>query len=40
MLISGKIKRLNPQAPVGQISADDVVFDVSKVKESSFFEGH
>ena len=29
--------RLNPQAPVAQKIADEVVFDVSKVKESSFF---
>ena len=26
----------NPQAPVAQKIADEVVFDVSKVKESSF----
>ena len=29
---------INPQAPVAQKIADEVVFDVSKVKESSFLK--
>ena len=29
---------LNPQAPVAQKTADEVVFDISKVEESSFFK--
>ena len=28
----------NSQAPVAQKTADEMVFDVSKVKESSFFK--
>ena len=33
-----EIIRINPQAPVGQKIADEVVFDVLKVKESNFFK--
>ena len=29
---------VNPQAPVAQKIADEVVFDVSEVKESSFLK--
>ena len=32
-----EISILNPHTPVAQKVADEVVFDVSKVKESSFF---
>ena len=32
------VNLFNPQAPVAQKSADEVVFDVSKVKESSFLK--
>ena len=30
--------QINPQAPVAQKVADEVVFDASEVKESSFFK--
>ena len=31
-------QNINPHTPVAQKIADEVVFDVSKVKESSFFK--
>ena len=35
--IDGDENIFNPQAPVAQKITNDVFFDVSKVKESSFF---
>ena len=36
-IIYSELVLINPQAPVAQKIADEAVFDISKVKESSLF---